>query len=136
VPVSQQRIADDAVVYIYIESTSTVLLNWLYRVKIPSILKKIKAGVVVDLNGVASDTIKIPQLVATAPFLFNKDVRKLNGIEKFALKNFSILRRVLKTFCCIQKKDKMIFPILPRRNCMQFHLLHLLFLKHLNGMRR
>ncbi|HEX5153603.1 MAG TPA: glycosyltransferase [Parafilimonas sp.] len=87
VPVSQQRIADDAVVYIYIESTSTLLLNWLYKVKIPSILKKIRAGVVVDLNGITSDKIKIPQFVAAAPFLFNKNLKKLDGIEKFAFKN-------------------------------------------------
>src|SRR6478735_10515051 len=87
VPVSQQRIADNSIVYIYLESTSTLLLKWLYKVKIPSILKKIKADIVVDLNGIASDKIKIPQLVAAAPFLFNKDLKNLTGIEKFAFKN-------------------------------------------------
>ena len=92
VPAFQQQVADDAVIYIYIESTSPVLLNWLYKVKIPSILKKTKAEIVIDLNGIASDKIKIPgQLVAGAPFLFNKDAKKLSSIERFAFKNFMIL---------------------------------------------
>lgn len=87
VPAFQQQIIDDAVVYIYIESTSPILLNWLYKVKIPSVLKKIKAEVVVDLNGIASDKIKIPQLIITAPSLLNKNTKQLNKAEKFAFKN-------------------------------------------------
>ena len=104
VPVSQQRITNNAVVYIYIESTSTVLLNWLYRVKIPSILRKIKAGIVVDLNGIASDKIKIPQVVAAAPFLFNKDVKKSNGIEKFAFKNFGHSSQIAENILLYSEK--------------------------------
>ena len=97
VPVSQQQIAEDAVIYIYIESTSTLLLNWLYKVKIPSILRKIKPEIVVDLNGMASDKIRIPQLVIAAPFLFNKDLKKINGIEKFAFKNLQASLQTAET---------------------------------------
>jgi len=106
VPVSQQQIAEDAVIYIYIESTSTLLLNWLYKVKIPSILKKIKAEIVVDLNGIASDKIKIPQLVAAAPFLFNKDLKNLTGIEKFAFKNLQHSLQTAKNIFLYSEKKQ------------------------------
>src|SRR5690242_19357201 len=63
VPVSQQRITADSVIFISFESNSQFSLNWLYKVKIPSILKKVKADIVIDLNGIASGKIKIPQLI-------------------------------------------------------------------------
>jgi glycosyltransferase involved in cell wall biosynthesis len=84
VPASQQEISTDALIYIYIESMSPVLLNWLYRVKIPSILKKTRAQIVVDLNGVASAKITLPQVICIAQSFFYKDEKLLNGIEKFA----------------------------------------------------
>lgn len=87
VPAFQQQIAEDAIIYIYVESTSPLLLNWLYSVKIPSILKKIKAEKVLDLNGIASSKIKIPQLVAASNAFFESEVKQLSNIEKYALKN-------------------------------------------------
>src|SRR5438552_10476230 len=87
VPASQQQVAHNAIIVISIESNSPLLLNWLYKVKIPSILKKIKADTLLDLNGIASDKIMIPQLVTGSPFLFNKDVKQLTRIENFTLKN-------------------------------------------------
>ena len=87
VPAFQQQISEDAIIYIYIESKSSLILSWLYSVKIPSILKKTKAQIVIDLNGIASDKIKIPQFIAADQFLFNTETDRLTGIEKFALKN-------------------------------------------------
>jgi len=87
VPAFQQQIEDDSIIYINIESNSSFILNWLYDVKIPSILKKTRAEIVIDLNGVASNKIKIPQLIIADQFLFKKDKDNLTGIEKFALKN-------------------------------------------------
>ena len=49
VPASQQKVDDNTIVLISIENKTTFFLNWMYRVKIPSILKKIKADVVIDL---------------------------------------------------------------------------------------
>lgn len=93
VPAFQQQIATDAIIYIYIESTSALLLNWLYHVKIPSILKKIKAEIVLDLNGIASAKIKIPQLVAASASFFYNDVKQFTGIEKYALKNLQATQK-------------------------------------------
>jgi hypothetical protein len=45
VPVSNQLIAENAIVYILIESTGTFTLKCWYAAKLPSILKKIKAAV-------------------------------------------------------------------------------------------
>ncbi len=88
VPEFQQQVSENVVIIISIESSSPFILNWLYKVKIPSILRKTKAEVAVNLNGIASDKINIPQLVAAGEFLFNKDVKKLKGAEHFAFKNF------------------------------------------------
>ena len=88
VPAFQQQVADDTIINIYIESNSPVILSWLYKIKIPSIIKKTRAEIVVDLNGIALPKIKIPQLIVTSQFFFNNDVKQLNGIEKYALKNF------------------------------------------------
>jgi glycosyltransferase involved in cell wall biosynthesis len=94
VPASQQKISDNAIVFISIESTSRFLLNWLYKIKVPSILRKLQADVVIDLNGIASSKIKIPQLIATGQFLFNKNVKQPNKIEKFALKHFGRSQKI------------------------------------------
>jgi glycosyltransferase involved in cell wall biosynthesis len=89
VPAFQQQVAADAVIYIYIESTSPLLLSWLYNVKIPSILKKTKAEIVIDLNGVASAKIKIPQYIIAADFIFNHEKQQLTSLEKFAVKHLN-----------------------------------------------
>ncbi|MBV9961289.1 MAG: glycosyltransferase [Parafilimonas sp.] len=89
VPAFQQQVASDAIIYIYIESTSPVLLSWLYNVKIPSILKKTKAQSVIDLNGIASSKIKIPQTIIAAEHFFTDDKKQLNSVEKFAAKHLN-----------------------------------------------
>lgn len=63
IPVFNQHIAEDAVVYIYIENAGVFTLKWWYAVKLPSILKKIKAQAVVDLNGITSSA-KLPYFIA------------------------------------------------------------------------
>jgi len=93
VPAFQQQIAADAIIYIYIESISALLLNWLYNVKIPSILKKIKAEIVLDLDGVASSKIKIPQLVAASASFFYDDPKQLNNIENYAHKKLHLTEK-------------------------------------------
>jgi glycosyltransferase involved in cell wall biosynthesis len=100
VPAFQQQIEDDSIIYINIESNSSFILNWLYNVKIPSILKKTRAEIVIDLNGVASNQIKIPQLIIANQFLLKKDKRELNGIEKFALKNLQQSIKLAKNVLC------------------------------------
>ena len=97
VPVSQQRIGENAVVFISIDSNSSFFSNWLYQVKIPSIIKKLKAGIVIDLNGIASSKIKIPQLIAASPNLFFDDSKQLNKIENFALKHFKSSQQIANT---------------------------------------
>jgi len=104
VPASQQQVSQNAVIFISIESSSLFILNWLYKVKIPSILKKIKAEVAVNLNGIASDKIKIPQLVAAGQFLFNKDIKKLKGAEHFAFKNLRLSLATAKSILVYSKE--------------------------------
>ena len=89
VPAFQQQVAADAIIYIYIESTSPVLLSWLYNVKIPSILKKTKAQIVIDLNGIASSQIKIPQFIIAPEYFFNDDKKQLSRVEKYAVKHLN-----------------------------------------------
>ncbi len=106
VPVSQQKIGDDAVFFISIENSSTFFLNWFYRVKLPSILNKIKADVVIDLNGIASPKIKIPQFIAVGQSFFNKNVKQLKKIEKFALEHFeSSQKSATKTLIYSEQKE-------------------------------
>lgn len=88
VPVSQQHIGDDAVIFISIEHRSAFFLNWFYRVKLPSILNKLKANVMIDLNGIASPKIKLPQFIAIGQSFFNKNGKQLKKTEKFALEHF------------------------------------------------
>lgn len=88
VPAFQQQVANNAVVFITLENNTAFALNWLYKVKLPSVLKKIKAEVIIDLNGIALKKIKAPQLVVADQFLFLTDVKKLSGIQKFAFRNF------------------------------------------------
>ena len=97
VPVSQQRIAENAIVFVSIESSTSFFLNWLYRVKIPSIIKKIKADVVIDLNGIASPKIKIPQVLTANPYLFVNDSTQLNKVGNFALKHFKYSQKIAGT---------------------------------------
>jgi hypothetical protein len=99
VPAFQQQISTDALIYIYIESTSPVLLNWLYSVKIPSILKKTRAQIVIDLNGIASTKIKLPQIICIGQSFFYKDGKLLNGIEKFASKQLAESLGISKSIC-------------------------------------
>src|ERR1700712_3392666 len=62
IPVFNQFISEDSVIYIMIESTGSFTLKWWYAVKLPFVLKKIKANVVFDLNGLSSPS-KIPQII-------------------------------------------------------------------------
>lgn len=94
VPVSQQRIAENAIVFISVDSNTSFFLNWLYRVKIPSVIKKIKADVVIDLNGIASPKIKIPQVITANPLLFVNDSAQLNKIGIFALKHLKHSQKI------------------------------------------
>ncbi|MEO8710529.1 MAG: glycosyltransferase [Parafilimonas sp.] len=104
VPAFQQQVAEDAVIYIYLETNSAFILRWLYRVKIPSILRKTKADIVIDLNGIASDKIKIPQLITADQFLFNNEVKQLSGIERFALKNLQQSQQIAKNILVYSKE--------------------------------
>lgn len=88
VPASQQQLADDVIIYIYIDNNSPLFLNWMYQVKIPSILRKTKSAAVIDLNGIASSKIKIPQFIIAAQYFFDKDKKELNSVERYAAKHF------------------------------------------------
>ncbi len=83
IPVFNQFISDDSVIYIVIESTGSFTLKWWYAVKLPSVLKKIKADVVFDLNGLNSSA-KIPQLIAIDQTIPAQRNRSLNTISKLA----------------------------------------------------
>src|SRR5690349_10745504 len=83
IPVFNQFISDDSVIYIVIESTGSFTLKWWYAVKLPSVLKKIKADVVFDLNGLNSSA-KIPQLIAIDQTIPAQKNRSLNTISKLA----------------------------------------------------
>ncbi|MBS1746961.1 MAG: glycosyltransferase [Bacteroidetes bacterium] len=89
VPAFQQHLEDDAIIFIHIEKKSNWLLNWLYHVKIPSILRKTKMQAVIDLNGVGSSKIHIPQFIIAGEALLNKKLDTLNAIENYAAKNFA-----------------------------------------------
>ncbi len=86
IPVSNQFISEDSVVYIIIESTGIVALKWWYAAKLPSVLKKIKANVVIDLNGLSSSA-KIPQLIAIDQTIPAQKKQAVNTISKLADKN-------------------------------------------------
>jgi glycosyltransferase involved in cell wall biosynthesis len=105
VPAFQQQVAGDAVIYIYIESKSPLLLSWLYNVKIPSILKKTRAEVVVDLNGIASDKIKISQFIVGAESFFHNNAKHLNNIEKFAFKHLKDSVKIAKNIFAYSKRN-------------------------------
>jgi glycosyltransferase involved in cell wall biosynthesis len=94
VPVSQQRIGENAVINISLDNHSSFFLNWLYQVKIPSVIKKIKADIVVNLNGIASSRIKVPQLVAIGPDFLKQDVKQQNKVMKYARDHFNISQKV------------------------------------------
>ena len=86
IPVFNQFISEDAVIYIVIESTNTFALKWWYAVKLPSVLKKIKANVVFDLNSLSSPA-KIPQLIAIDQTIPAQKNKSLNAISKLADKD-------------------------------------------------
>ncbi|HEY2726480.1 MAG TPA: hypothetical protein VGI61_04870, partial [Parafilimonas sp.] len=86
IPVFNQFISEDAVIYIVIESTNTLALKWWYAVKLPSVLKKIKANVVFDLNSLSS-SVKIPQLIAIDQTIPAQKNKSLNAISKLADKD-------------------------------------------------
>lgn len=104
VPAFQQKVEDDTIIYISIGNTSQFLLSWMYSVKIPSILKKTNAELVLDLNGVASSKIKIPQLLITDQYLFNKEHQSLNSIEKYAKKSFKDSLKLAKNLIAYSNK--------------------------------
>ncbi len=104
VPAFQQQVAADALIYIYVESTSPILLNWLYKVKIPSILKKSKAEIVIDLNGITSDKIKIPQITVADQFLYHSNTHHLNSVEKFAFKELHQSANIAENIFSYSKK--------------------------------
>lgn len=113
VPLSQQRIGENAFIFISLESKSSFLLNWLYSVKIPSILKKIKADVVLDLNGIASSKIKIPQLIAVGPPIFSDNVRQLSKTARFAVSHLKLsqqLATAILLYSIQQKENAQITP--------------------------
>lgn len=104
VPAFQQHLDDDTIIYINIDKKAPWLLNWLYHVKIPSILKKTRMQAVIDLNGIGSSKIHIPQFIIAGEPLFNKDLKQLNAIENYAVKNFAASQQVAKG--CIIYSDK------------------------------
>ncbi len=87
IPVSNQFISEDAVIYIMIENEGGVTLKWWYGVKLPSILKKIKADVVIDLNGISAPS-KIPQIIAIDQFISAEKTKITSAIGRFAENNF------------------------------------------------
>ncbi|MFT4153885.1 glycosyltransferase [Parafilimonas sp.] len=93
VPVSQQHIGENAVIFISLNNHSSFFLNWLYQVKIPSIVKKIKAEVVVGLNGMACPRIKVPQLIAAGPGFLKQDVQQPDKLMKFARNYFDVSQK-------------------------------------------
>jgi len=86
VPASQQFISENAVVYIIIESNTQPAIKWWYRIKLPSILKKLKARLVIDLNGIAAYAIKIPRVVAFSQEIFAANKKLVKGRNKLAAK--------------------------------------------------
>ncbi len=86
IPVFNQFIADDSVIYIIIEGNSKLALKWWYASKLPSVLKKIKADVVIDLNGLSSSA-KIPQLIAIDQTIPAQKIKAINTISTLADKN-------------------------------------------------
>jgi glycosyltransferase involved in cell wall biosynthesis len=88
IPAFQQQVDSDAIVFIPVETALPYTLKWLYGIKLPSRIKKIRADVVINLNGIASGRIRVPQVIAAGPFLFTREIKKLNIIEKFALQLF------------------------------------------------
>ena len=82
IPASQQLIPENAIVYIVTDSNSRLALKWWYAVKLPAVLKKIKAGAVIDLNGIASLKNSVPKMIALSQELFSG--KKLRGVNKLA----------------------------------------------------
>jgi len=89
VPAFQQQVPENAVIILSAGSSSAFMLKWLYSVKFPSILKKVRADIVVNLNGIASPKIKIPQTIAIGQPFFYNNAKYHAGVEKFALANFN-----------------------------------------------
>lgn len=105
VPVSQQHIAENAVITISLDNHSSFFLNWLYQVKIPSVIKKIKADVVVNLNGIASSRIKTPQLIAAGPDFLKHDIKHPNKVMKFARDHFNVSQKVAANILSYSSKE-------------------------------
>lgn len=109
VPASQQRMADNVFIYVSFDSGSSLVLKWWYKIKIKSVLKKTKADIVIDLNGIASPNIKIPQLIIAGDFVFSNDANRLNSIQKFALNNLAKSANAAKNILAFsqQKADEL-----------------------------
>lgn len=86
IPLFNQHIPEDAVVYLLIENTTNIGLKLWYGRKLSSILKKIKVSVVFDLNGI-SPSAKIPQLIAIDQTTSQEKIKDANAIIKYAEKN-------------------------------------------------
>lgn len=70
-------------------AASSFSLRWWYAVKLPSILKKIKANLVVNMDGIIHSSIQLPQVM----ILENLHNEKPNSFEAFAIKQFSSYKK-------------------------------------------
>lgn len=106
VPVVSQHIAANAVVYILIESSSSFSLKWWYSKRLPSIFRKLNADVVIDLNGIYSNT-KIPQFILADQTIEQKKSTPKNKIKDLAAKRLQeSLKNAAKVLVYSNKKSE------------------------------
>jgi len=90
---NKSSLPENAVIGIDIKAKSGFGLRWWYNTKLPSILKKIKADVVINLNGICSTSVTLPQILAIPDITFLEDATKAKAAwQKLVIKN-------IKAYC-------------------------------------
>ena len=84
----KKTLPENAIIGIDVKATGSFGLRWWYNAKLPGILDKIKADVVVNLNGMCSTSAKQPQILAASDVsFFENDTKPKAAWKKLVLKN-------------------------------------------------
>ena len=87
---NKKSLPENAVIGIDVKATGSFGLRWWYSAKLPSILAKAGAEVVINLNGMLGTAVKLPQVLAIPDVSFLQDPTKaVAAWQKLALKNIT-----------------------------------------------
>lgn len=85
---NKKSLPENAVIGVIVRAKGKFGLQWWYKAKLPAILKKIGAEVVINLNGMPATTVKVPQVLAMPNVSFLENSGKASTPwQKLVLKN-------------------------------------------------